>query len=93
MHYLVNYRYVMHNGNVFCQSDLTDSKTYSRPVDVTCGYKVTQVVCDNDIVWALTSDKKLLSRIGISISNPIGNCWQEVRLVPGRLLKSSDNAS
>ncbi|KAM6461321.1 tectonin beta-propeller repeat-containing protein 2 isoform 1-T4 [Liasis olivaceus] len=64
------------NGDLYLQTGLSVDRPCARAVKVDCLYQLSQVTARNNIIWALTEQRVLLFREGISSFCPEGEQWK-----------------
>nr|XP_036847730.1 tectonin beta-propeller repeat-containing protein 2 [Manis javanica] len=63
------------NGDLYLQTGLSVDRPCARAVKVDCPYPLSQVTARNNVVWALTEQRALLYREGVSSFCPEGEQW------------------
>uniref|UniRef100_A0A673V4T0 Tectonin beta-propeller repeat containing 2 n=1 Tax=Suricata suricatta TaxID=37032 RepID=A0A673V4T0_SURSU len=63
------------NGDLYLQTGLSVDRPCARAVKVDCPYPLSQVTARNSVVWALTEQRALLFREGVSSFCPEGEQW------------------
>uniref|UniRef100_A0A5F9D463 Tectonin beta-propeller repeat containing 2 n=1 Tax=Oryctolagus cuniculus TaxID=9986 RepID=A0A5F9D463_RABIT len=63
------------NGDLYLQTGLSVDRPCARAVRVDCPYPLAQVTARNSVVWALTEQRALLYREGVSSFCPEGEQW------------------
>ena len=78
MHYTCTCRYAKLNGEIVMQKNLSKDRPNYRPIKIRCPQqtRVSQVVCKRQIVWALTADRTIIIRAGISADLEEGIDWK-----------------
>uniref|UniRef100_A0A8C0GL29 Tectonin beta-propeller repeat containing 2 n=1 Tax=Chelonoidis abingdonii TaxID=106734 RepID=A0A8C0GL29_CHEAB len=64
------------NGDLYLQTGLSVDRPCARAVKVDCMYPLSQVTSRNNVVWALTEQRALLYREGVSSFCPEGEQWK-----------------
>ncbi|XP_072819859.1 tectonin beta-propeller repeat-containing protein 2 isoform X4 [Vicugna pacos] len=64
------------NGDLYLQTGLSVDRPCARAVKVDCPYPLSQVTARNSVVWALTEQRALLYREGVSSFCPEGEHWK-----------------
>ncbi|KAF7252102.1 Tectonin beta-propeller repeat-containing protein 2 [Varanus komodoensis] len=64
------------NGDLYLQTGLSVDRPCARAVKVECPYPLSQVTARNNVVWALTEQRALLFREGVSSFCPEGEQWK-----------------
>ncbi|XP_042302049.1 tectonin beta-propeller repeat-containing protein 2 [Sceloporus undulatus] len=64
------------NGDLYLQTGLSVDRPCARAVKVDCPYPLSQVTARNNVVWALTEQRALLFREGVSSFCPEGEQWK-----------------
>ncbi|XP_006879243.1 PREDICTED: tectonin beta-propeller repeat-containing protein 2 [Elephantulus edwardii] len=64
------------NGDLYLQTGLSVDRPCARAVKVDCPYPLSQITARNSVVWALTEQRALLYREGVSSFCPEGEQWQ-----------------
>ncbi|KAM8781803.1 tectonin beta-propeller repeat-containing protein 2 [Rhynchonycteris naso] len=64
------------NGDLYLQTGLSVDRPCARAVRVDCPYPLSQVTTRNSVVWALTEQRALLYREGVSSFCPEGEQWK-----------------
>nr|XP_058914179.1 tectonin beta-propeller repeat-containing protein 2 [Kogia breviceps] len=64
------------NGDLYLQTGLSVDRPCARAVKVDCPYPLSQVAARNSVVWALTEQRVLLYREGVSSFCPEGEHWK-----------------
>ncbi|XP_057586638.1 tectonin beta-propeller repeat-containing protein 2 isoform X2 [Hippopotamus amphibius kiboko] len=64
------------NGDLYLQTGLSVDRPCARAVKVDCPYPLSQVTARNSVVWALTEQRALLYREGVSSFCPDGEHWK-----------------
>uniref|UniRef100_A0A8C8SAY5 Tectonin beta-propeller repeat containing 2 n=1 Tax=Pelusios castaneus TaxID=367368 RepID=A0A8C8SAY5_9SAUR len=64
------------NGDLYLQTGLSVDRPCARAVKVDCMYPLSQVTSRNSVVWALTEQRVLLYREGVSSFCPEGEQWK-----------------
>ncbi|XP_074852572.1 tectonin beta-propeller repeat-containing protein 2 isoform X1 [Carettochelys insculpta] len=64
------------NGDLYLQTGLSVDRPCARAVKVDCMYPLSQVTSRNNVVWALTEQRMLLYREGVSSFCPEGEEWK-----------------
>ncbi|XP_060611137.2 tectonin beta-propeller repeat-containing protein 2 [Anolis sagrei] len=64
------------NGDLYLQTGLSVDRPCARAVKVDCPYPLSQVAARNNVVWALTEQRALLFREGVSGFCPEGEQWK-----------------
>ncbi|XP_062974139.1 tectonin beta-propeller repeat-containing protein 2 [Elgaria multicarinata webbii] len=64
------------NGDLYLQTGLSVDRPCARAVKVECPYPLSQVTARNNVVWALTEQRALLYREGVSSFCPEGEQWK-----------------
>ncbi|XP_067411129.1 tectonin beta-propeller repeat-containing protein 2 isoform X2 [Emydura macquarii macquarii] len=64
------------NGDLYLQTGLSVDRPCARAVKVDCMYPLSQVTSRNSVVWALTEQRMLLYREGVSSFCPEGEKWK-----------------
>ncbi|XP_049646278.1 tectonin beta-propeller repeat-containing protein 2 isoform X3 [Suncus etruscus] len=64
------------NGDLYLQTGLSVDRPCARAVKVDCPYPLAQVVARGCVVWALTEQRALLYREGVSTFCPEGEQWE-----------------
>lgn len=60
------------------QTDLRADRPLYKAKKVDCPYPVMNLSANNESVWALLADGRILVRTGISSSNQIGCDWVDI---------------
>ncbi|XP_067847878.1 tectonin beta-propeller repeat-containing protein 2 [Heptranchias perlo] len=63
------------NGELYLQTGLSADRPCARAVKVDCPYPLVQITSRNNVVWALTEQRTVLFRNGISSFCPEGEQW------------------
>ncbi|XP_077632608.1 tectonin beta-propeller repeat-containing protein 2 isoform X1 [Crocuta crocuta] len=63
------------NGDVYLQTGLSVDRPCARAVKVDCPYPLSQITARSSVVWALTEQRALLFREGVSSFCPEGEQW------------------
>uniref|UniRef100_UPI00398F2F32 tectonin beta-propeller repeat-containing protein 2 n=1 Tax=Pristiophorus japonicus TaxID=55135 RepID=UPI00398F2F32 len=63
------------NGELYLQTGLSADRPCARAVKVDCPYPLVQITSRNNVVWALTEQRTILFRNGISSFCPEGEQW------------------
>ncbi|XP_060037149.1 tectonin beta-propeller repeat-containing protein 2 [Erinaceus europaeus] len=64
------------NGDLYLQTGLSVDRPCARAVKVDCPYPLSQVTARSNVVWALTEQRALLYREGVSSFCPEGEQWK-----------------
>ncbi|XP_075803454.1 tectonin beta-propeller repeat-containing protein 2 isoform X3 [Microtus pennsylvanicus] len=64
------------NGDLYLQTGLSVDRPCARAVRVDCPYPLSQITARNNVVWALTEQRALLYREGVSSFCPEGEQWK-----------------
>ncbi|KAJ7345201.1 hypothetical protein JRQ81_001151 [Phrynocephalus forsythii] len=64
------------NGDLYLQTGLSVDRPCARAVKVDCPSPLSQVTARNNVVWALTEQRGLLYREGVSSFCPEGEQWK-----------------
>ncbi|XP_036120822.1 tectonin beta-propeller repeat-containing protein 2 [Molossus molossus] len=64
------------NGDLYLQTGLSVDRPCARAIKVDCPYPLSQVTARNCVVWALTEQRALLYREGVSSLCPEGEQWK-----------------
>ncbi|XP_037359944.1 tectonin beta-propeller repeat-containing protein 2 isoform X2 [Talpa occidentalis] len=64
------------SGDLYLQTGLSVDRPCARAVKVDCPYPLAQVTARNSVVWALTEQRALLYREGVSSFCPEGEQWK-----------------
>uniref|UniRef100_A0A8D1H5R4 Tectonin beta-propeller repeat containing 2 n=1 Tax=Sus scrofa TaxID=9823 RepID=A0A8D1H5R4_PIG len=64
------------NGDLYLQTGLSVDRPCARAVKIDCPYPLSQVTARNSVVWALTEQRALLYREGVSSFCPEGEQWK-----------------
>ncbi|XP_059541813.1 tectonin beta-propeller repeat-containing protein 2 isoform X2 [Myotis daubentonii] len=64
------------NGDLYLQTGLSVDRPCARAIKVDCPYPLSQVTARNSVVWALTEQRALLYREGVSSLCPEGEQWK-----------------
>uniref|UniRef100_A0A8C4XUJ6 Tectonin beta-propeller repeat containing 2 n=1 Tax=Falco tinnunculus TaxID=100819 RepID=A0A8C4XUJ6_FALTI len=64
------------NGDLYLQTGLSVDRPCARAVKVDCPYPLSQVTSRNNVVWALSEQRALLYREGVSSFCPEGEQWK-----------------
>ncbi|XP_007951307.1 tectonin beta-propeller repeat-containing protein 2 [Orycteropus afer afer] len=64
------------NGDLYLQTGLSVDRPCARAVKVDCPYPLSQIAARNNVVWALTEQRALLYREGVSSFCPEGEQWK-----------------
>ncbi|XP_054423717.1 tectonin beta-propeller repeat-containing protein 2 [Pteronotus mesoamericanus] len=64
------------NGDLYLQTGLSVDRPCARATKVDCPYPLSQVTARNSVVWALTEQRALLYREGVSSFCPEGERWK-----------------
>ncbi|KAG9481870.1 hypothetical protein GDO78_010872 [Eleutherodactylus coqui] len=64
------------NGDLFLQTGLSVDRPCARAIKVDCPCPLSQITARNNVVWALTEQRGLLFREGVSSFSPEGEVWQ-----------------
>ncbi|XP_061015447.1 tectonin beta-propeller repeat-containing protein 2 isoform X4 [Dama dama] len=64
------------NGDLYLQTGLSVDRPCARAVKVDCPFPLSQVTARNSVVWALTEQRALLYREGVSSFCPEGEQWK-----------------
>ncbi|XP_042193986.1 tectonin beta-propeller repeat-containing protein 2 isoform X2 [Callorhinchus milii] len=63
------------NGELYLQTGLSADRPCARAVKVDCSYPLVQITSRDNVVWALTEQRTVLFRHGISSLCPEGEQW------------------
>ncbi|XP_051878203.1 tectonin beta-propeller repeat-containing protein 2 isoform X2 [Pristis pectinata] len=63
------------NGELYLQTGLSADRPCARAVKVDCPCPLVQIISKNNVVWALTEQRTILFRKGISSFCPEGEQW------------------
>ncbi|KAM4690537.1 tectonin beta-propeller repeat-containing protein 2 [Rhinophrynus dorsalis] len=63
------------NGDLYLQTGLSVDRPCARAVKVDCPCALSQITAKNNVVWALTEQRGLLYREGVSSFCPEGEVW------------------
>ncbi|XP_034794085.1 tectonin beta-propeller repeat-containing protein 2 isoform X4 [Pan paniscus] len=64
------------SGDLYLQTGLSVDRPCARAVKVDCPYPLSQITAQNNVVWALTEQRALLYREGVSSFCPEGEQWK-----------------
>ncbi|KAM4014366.1 tectonin beta-propeller repeat-containing protein 2 isoform 1-T2 [Anomaloglossus baeobatrachus] len=64
------------NGDLYLQTGLSVDRPCARAIKVDCPCPLSQITTRNNVVWALTEQRGLLYREGVSSFSPEGEVWQ-----------------
>uniref|UniRef100_A0A8C6RW71 Tectonin beta-propeller repeat containing 2 n=1 Tax=Nannospalax galili TaxID=1026970 RepID=A0A8C6RW71_NANGA len=64
------------NGDLYLQTGLSVDRPCARAVKVDCPYPLSQITTRDNVVWALTEQRALLYREGVSSFCPEGEQWK-----------------
>ncbi|XP_029142264.1 tectonin beta-propeller repeat-containing protein 2 [Protobothrops mucrosquamatus] len=64
------------NGDLYLQTGLSVDRPCARAIKVDCPYQLSQITARNNIIWALTEQRVLLFREGVSSFCPEGEHWK-----------------
>ncbi|XP_012601809.2 tectonin beta-propeller repeat-containing protein 2 [Microcebus murinus] len=64
------------SGDLYLQTGLSVDRPCARAVKVDCPYPLSQITARNSVVWALTEQRALLYREGVSSFCPEGEQWK-----------------
>ncbi|XP_072285041.1 tectonin beta-propeller repeat-containing protein 2 isoform X2 [Pyxicephalus adspersus] len=64
------------NGDLYLQTGLSVDRPCARAIKVDCPCPLSQITARNNVVWALTEQRGLLYREGVSSFCPEGEVWQ-----------------
>ncbi|CAH6852377.1 Tecpr2 [Phodopus roborovskii] len=64
------------NGDLYLQTGLSVDRPCARAVKVDCPYPLSQITARNSVVWALTEQRALVYREGVSSFCPEGEQWK-----------------
>lgn len=64
------------NGDLYLQTGLSVDRPCARAIKVDCPCPLSQITARNNVVWALTEQRGLLYREGVSSFSPEGELWQ-----------------
>ncbi|XP_069806100.1 tectonin beta-propeller repeat-containing protein 2 [Dendropsophus ebraccatus] len=64
------------NGDLYLQTGLSVDRPCARAIKVDCPCPLSQITARNNVVWALTEQRGLLYREGVSSFSPEGEVWQ-----------------
>uniref|UniRef100_A0A5F8ALH4 Tectonin beta-propeller repeat containing 2 n=1 Tax=Macaca mulatta TaxID=9544 RepID=A0A5F8ALH4_MACMU len=64
------------SGDLYLQTGLSVDRPCARAVKVDCPYPLSQITARNNVVWALTEQRALLYREGVSSFCPEGEQWK-----------------
>ncbi|XP_040188930.1 tectonin beta-propeller repeat-containing protein 2 isoform X2 [Rana temporaria] len=64
------------NGDLYLQTGLSVDRPCARAIKVDCPCPLSQITTRNNVVWALTEQRGLLYREGVSSFSPEGELWQ-----------------
>lgn len=64
------------NGDLYLQTGLSVDRPCARAMKVDCPYPLSQITARNSVVWALTEQRALLYREGVSSFCPEGEQWK-----------------
>ncbi|XP_038599220.1 tectonin beta-propeller repeat-containing protein 2 [Tachyglossus aculeatus] len=64
------------NGDLYLQTGLSVDRPCARAVKVDCPYPLSQITARNNVVWALSEQRALLYREGVSSFCPEGEQWK-----------------
>ncbi|XP_056667205.1 tectonin beta-propeller repeat-containing protein 2 isoform X2 [Monodelphis domestica] len=64
------------NGDLYLQTGLSVDRPCARAVKIDCPYPLSQITSRNNVVWALTEQRALLFREGVSSFCPEGEQWK-----------------
>nr|XP_033809051.1 tectonin beta-propeller repeat-containing protein 2 isoform X2 [Geotrypetes seraphini] len=64
------------NGDLYLQTGLSVDRPCARAVKVDCPYPLTQITARTNVVWAMTEQRGLLYREGVSSFCPEGEQWK-----------------
>ncbi|XP_075471147.1 tectonin beta-propeller repeat-containing protein 2 isoform X2 [Ascaphus truei] len=64
------------NGDLYLQTGLSVDRPCARAVKVDCPCPLSQITARNNVVWALTEQRGLLYREGVSSFSPEGEVWK-----------------
>lgn len=63
------------NGDLYLQTGLSVDRPCARAIKVDCPCPLSQITTRNNVVWALTEQRGLLYREGVSSFSPEGEAW------------------
>ncbi|XP_004698847.2 tectonin beta-propeller repeat-containing protein 2 [Echinops telfairi] len=64
------------NGDLYLQTGLSVDRPCARAMKVDCPYPLSQITARSSVVWALTEQRSLLYREGVSSFCPEGEQWK-----------------
>ncbi|XP_075700370.1 tectonin beta-propeller repeat-containing protein 2 [Rhinoderma darwinii] len=64
------------NGDLYLQTGLSVDRPCARAIKVDCPCPLSQITTRNNVVWALTEQRGLLYREGVSSFSPEGEVWE-----------------
>ncbi|XP_078418532.1 tectonin beta-propeller repeat-containing protein 2 [Cetorhinus maximus] len=76
------------NGELYLQTGLSADRPCARAVKVECPYPLVQITSRNNVVWALTEQRTILFRNGISSFCPEGEHWTSDIVSERQMLES-----
>ncbi|XP_078090213.1 tectonin beta-propeller repeat-containing protein 2 [Mustelus asterias] len=76
------------NGELYLQTGLSADRPCARAVKVECPYPLVQITSRNNVVWALTEQRTILFRNGISSFCPEGELWMSDIVSERQMLES-----
>ncbi|XP_014671979.1 PREDICTED: tectonin beta-propeller repeat-containing protein 2-like [Priapulus caudatus] len=68
--------YVKVNGTVWMQKHLSHGRPCFKSEQISCDWKLAQISCQHGVVWAITTDGRLIYRVGVTSGTPAGTFWQ-----------------
>ena len=74
-------RYVKNNGEIIMHKKLSRDRPCFKPIKIGCDQHLVQVICKNNVVWALTSDRCILVRNGVKEGEEEGTLWTVLEYV------------
>ncbi|XP_038633161.1 tectonin beta-propeller repeat-containing protein 2 isoform X1 [Scyliorhinus canicula] len=76
------------SGELYLQTGLSADRPCARAVKVECPYPLVQITSRNNVVWALTEQRTILFRNGISSFCPEGEHWMSDVVCERQMLES-----
>ena len=73
--YFCSFRYIKLNGELGMHKKLSKDRPCHRCITVKCPHQVSQVCCHQGIVWALTTERNIIVRVGITADREEGTDW------------------
>ncbi len=75
MWYDISFRYVKNNGEVLVQKGLSRERPSYRAIRVKSKAKILQIVCQDNVVWAVTEARRILVRLWVTSGTDEGADW------------------